>query len=82
MVFPIRLYLEDMPHLPETAPRIYQAFLQVQFVIKRTHGKFKAVAACSKSNKQLIGHRKVVVVSLVTQGRKTLLLNRRCYTMK
>ena len=39
------LYLVDMLHLPETAPRIYQAFLQGQFVVKRTPGKFKAVAA-------------------------------------
>ena len=39
------LYLVDMLHLPETAPRIYQAFLQCQFVVKRTPGKFKAVAA-------------------------------------
>ena len=31
--------------LPETAPGIYQAFLQGQFVVKRTPGKFKAVAA-------------------------------------
>ena len=45
MVFPIRLYLEDMLPLPETAPRIYQAFLQGQFMVKRTPGKFKAVAA-------------------------------------
>ena len=35
------LYLEDMLRLPETAPRIYQAFLQGQFVVKRTSGKFK-----------------------------------------
>ena len=34
-----------MLRLPETAPRIYQAFLQGQFVVKRTPRKFKAVAA-------------------------------------
>ena len=34
-----------MLRLPETAPRIYQAFLQGQFVVKRTPWKFKAVAA-------------------------------------
>ena len=45
MVFPLRLYLEDMLRLPETAPRIYQVFLQGQFVVKRTPGMFKAVAA-------------------------------------
>ena len=39
------LYLEDMRSLPETAPEIHQAFLQGQFVVKRTPGKFKAVAA-------------------------------------
>ena len=35
--------------LPETAPGIYQAFLQGQIVVKRTPGKFKAVAAGTKS---------------------------------
>ena len=39
------LYLEDMQHLPETAPEIQQAFLRSQFVAQRTTGKFKAVAA-------------------------------------
>ena len=34
-----------MLRLPETAPRIYQAFLQGQFVVKRTPGMFKDVAA-------------------------------------
>ena len=38
------LCLEDMRRLPETAPGIHQAFLQSQFVVKRTPGKFKAVA--------------------------------------
>ena len=38
-------YLEDMLRLLETAPRIYQAFLQGQFVVNRTPGKFKTVAA-------------------------------------
>ena len=39
------LYLEDMWRLPETAPGIHQAFLQCQFVVKRTPGKLKSVAA-------------------------------------
>ena len=34
-----------MRRLPETAPGIHQAFLQGQFLAKRTPGKFKAVAA-------------------------------------
>ena len=34
-----------MQRLPETAPRIHQAFLQGQTVVKSTPGKFKAVAA-------------------------------------
>ena len=42
MVF---LYLEDMRRLPEMAPGIHQAFLQGQFVVKRTPGKFTALAA-------------------------------------
>ena len=37
------LCLEDMRRLPETAPGIHQA--SGQFVVKRTLGKFKAVAA-------------------------------------
>ena len=39
------LCLEDMLRLPDTAPGIHQAFLQGQFVVKRTPGKFKTVAA-------------------------------------
>ena len=39
------LYLEDMRRLPETASGIYQVFLQCQFVVKKTPGKFKSVAA-------------------------------------
>ena len=39
------LYLEDMGHLPKTAPGIYQAFLQGQFVVRRAPGKFKAGTA-------------------------------------
>ena len=31
--------------LPETAPGIHQVFLQGKFVVKRTPGKFKSVAA-------------------------------------
>ena len=68
------LYLEDMLRLPETAPRIYQAFLQGQFVVKRTPGKFKAVAADQSLEQTKISHKKVVVVSLIVQERKTLLL--------
>ena len=70
------LYLEDMRHLPETAPGIHQAFLQSQFVAKRTPRKFRAVVA-DQSLEQTISHRRVVVVSLVVRGRKTLLLNGR-----
>ena len=39
------IYLEDIRRLPETAPGIHQAFLQGQFVVKRTPGKFKSEAA-------------------------------------
>ena len=39
------LCLEDMQRLQEMSPRIHQAFLQGQFVVKKTPGKFKAVAA-------------------------------------
>ena len=39
------LYLEDMHSLPETAPEIHQSFIEGKFVVKRTPGKFKAVAA-------------------------------------
>ena len=34
-----------MQRLSETAPGIHQAFLQGQFVVKRTPGMFKAVTA-------------------------------------
>ena len=66
-----------MLRLPERAPRIYQAFLQGQFVVKRTPGKFKAVAADQSLEQTINGSQKVVVVSLVVQERKTLLLNGR-----
>ena len=36
-------YLEDMRCLPETAPELHQSFLEGKFVVKHTHGKFKAV---------------------------------------
>ena len=39
------LYLEDMYRLPNTAPTIHQAFMEGNFVIKRTLGHFKAVGA-------------------------------------
>lgn len=39
------LYLEDMRRLPETAPEVYEMFCKGKFVVKRTHGKFKAVGA-------------------------------------
>ena len=39
------LYLEDMRSLLETAPDIHQAFLQCQYVVKRTPVKFKTVGA-------------------------------------
>ena len=42
-----------MWRLPETAPGIYQAFVQGQFMVKRFPGKFKAVAA-DQSLEQII----------------------------
>ena len=35
------VYLEDMKHLPDTASEIYEAFLKVKFVVKRTPGPFR-----------------------------------------
>ena len=37
------LYVEDS--LPETAPKIHQSFIEGKFVVKRTPGNFKAIAA-------------------------------------
>ncbi|KAH3885249.1 hypothetical protein DPMN_009242 [Dreissena polymorpha] len=34
-----------MKQLPDTAPEIHESFLKEKFVVKRTPGKFKAVAA-------------------------------------
>ena len=39
------LYLEDMRKIPESASDIYLAFVEGKFVVKRTHGHFKAVGA-------------------------------------
>ena len=39
------VYLEDMRKLPEIAPIIHQQFMAGKFVVKRTSGPFKAVAA-------------------------------------
>ena len=39
------VYLEDMRKLHETAPEVYNKFVDGQFVIKRTPGTFKAVGA-------------------------------------
>ena len=39
------VYLEDMRKLHETAPEVYNKFVDGQFVIERTPGTFKAVGA-------------------------------------
>ena len=39
------VYLEDMKMLPKIAPEVHKQFLEGQFVVKRTHGKFNSVAA-------------------------------------
>ena len=69
--------MEDMQRLPETATGIHQAFLQGQFVVKRTPGMFKAVTADQSLEQTINWSQKSIGGIIGSTRKKASLLNGR-----